>query len=576
MQKLILFLFLFLVFLYSSYSTTWQVGLGKTYTKPSQVSSLAKNGDTVEIDAGTYSGDVCYWGASDLRIIGLGGFAKLQAAGKSYGGKAIWVIGGNNVTVEYIEFSDCTVIDQNGAGIRFEGKNLNVRNCYFHNNDDGIVCGAMAQSSMLIEYTEFAYNGFGDGYSHNLYIGHIDTLIFRFNYTHNAKVGHELKSRANVNIILNNRFSDEADGTASRNIDLPNGGTALIIGNIIEQGPQSQNSNIIGYGLEGLSNTSAHDIYISHNTFVNNLGKGSFIQVQNSTNLVYIYNNILAGAGTVLVGNASSLDSSNNLQNNSISFFKFKDEINYDFNILANSPAIDKGNISRINYGFSLIPFYEYLHPHYKQIRNINCPVDIGAFEFPKASGGILYISGKKSVCDISTLYYYSVQKQDSPIVWNVYGGTIIGDGTLDSVKVQWKEKGIKEIKIIRNALSYCADSVSTFVKIGEPVFTKQNIDICFGDTINKVIIKKDTLIQYKFISYIGCDSTVDISYKVTLPAKYNKFTKINAGDIYQGKKYDSVGTFQIETIFPKSANNGCDSILIDNIKVIFRSGILD
>ena len=68
----------------------------------------------------------------------------------------------------------------------------------------------------MIEHSEFDHNGFGDGYSHNLYIGNIDTLIFRFNYSHHAHVGHELKSRAWVNIIEYNRMSNEADGDASR------------------------------------------------------------------------------------------------------------------------------------------------------------------------------------------------------------------------------------------------------------------------------------------------------------------------------------------------------------------------
>jgi hypothetical protein len=88
----------------------------------------------------------------------------------------------------------------------------------------------------------------------------VDSLIFRFNYSHHAHVGHELKSRAHVNMIAYNRFSNEATGDASRDIDLPNGGQAYLIGNTIQQGMQAQNSNMVGYGLEGLNNPGAAGI----------------------------------------------------------------------------------------------------------------------------------------------------------------------------------------------------------------------------------------------------------------------------------------------------------------------------
>jgi hypothetical protein len=49
-----------------------------------------------------------------LTLRGSGGRAHLQAFGKSAEGKAIWVIKGNNVVVENIEFSDAAVASLNG------------------------------------------------------------------------------------------------------------------------------------------------------------------------------------------------------------------------------------------------------------------------------------------------------------------------------------------------------------------------------------------------------------------------------------------------------------------------------
>ena len=250
-----------------AFATNWLVGSTQTYTMPSQVSTLVDDGDTVSIDVGIYPSDVAHWTANNLLLRGVGGLAHLKSNGLNYGGKAIWVISGNNAIVEWIEFSECTCVDQNGAGIRQEGFNLTVTHCYFHDNEDGILAGTLNPSKIIIEFTEFNHNGYGDGYSHNLYINNIDTLIFQYNYSHHCNIGHELKSRAHVNFILYNRLSNEVTGNASREIDLPNGGTAYLIGNSIEQGANSTNSGIIGYGLEGLTNPNPQEFYLINNWY---------------------------------------------------------------------------------------------------------------------------------------------------------------------------------------------------------------------------------------------------------------------------------------------------------------------
>ena len=62
-----------------SYATLWQVGATRTYTKPSLVSNLVQNGDTVEIDAGVYALDVARWSANNLLLKGVNGMAKLPS-----------------------------------------------------------------------------------------------------------------------------------------------------------------------------------------------------------------------------------------------------------------------------------------------------------------------------------------------------------------------------------------------------------------------------------------------------------------------------------------------------------------
>ncbi|MBK6344293.1 MAG: hypothetical protein IPF41_17410 [Flavobacteriales bacterium] len=114
-------------------AATWTIGPGWSYTMPSQVSALVSDGDTVNIEAGIYHSDVARWQADDLVLRGVGGFAHLESNGLAWGGKAIWVIQGDNTTVEWIEFSECQVPDHDGAGIpAWRELNLTVRHCWFH------------------------------------------------------------------------------------------------------------------------------------------------------------------------------------------------------------------------------------------------------------------------------------------------------------------------------------------------------------------------------------------------------------------------------------------------------------
>jgi hypothetical protein len=93
-------------------------------------------------------------------------FAHLEADGTISQGKAIWVLAGKNIVVENIEFSGAAISpDHNAAGIRAEGRGLIVRDCFFHDNQNGILTAADDSGEILIECSEFARNGFGDGFS---------------------------------------------------------------------------------------------------------------------------------------------------------------------------------------------------------------------------------------------------------------------------------------------------------------------------------------------------------------------------------------------------------------------------
>jgi hypothetical protein len=376
----------FLAWAFQVHATIWHIGSTQTYHVPSAVANLVSDGDIIEIDAETYLGDVSKWFANNLIFKGVGiGRAHLKAEGNYVEGKAIWVIKGKNCRVENIEFSGCKVPDQNGAGIRQEGQNLTLVNCFFHHNEMGILTNNDGVSDYVFEGCEFAENGYGDGYSHNIYVGHVHSLTMLYCYSHDAKVGHLVKSRAERNLLYYNRLTGE-NGDGSYEIDLPNGGFAVLIGNIIEQCTNSQNGGIISFGLEGASNVE-QQIALSHNTILNNRFDGRFLQY-GGTSQVTMRGNQFIGLGTLLQGTGAMLDTTHNLRILNIAAAQLTDLVNYDFRPLAASPCVNAGLADFGTFsGISLAPDMIYVHPlgHSSRITAGLLP-DIGAYELAQAS----------------------------------------------------------------------------------------------------------------------------------------------------------------------------------------------
>lgn len=373
-----------------------QVGPGKPFAAPCAAIAAAAAGDTIQIDSSiTYVGDVCAWTTPNLTLQGVGGArAHIDAGGLNSQGKGIWVISGANTTVENIEFSGATVPDHNGAGIRQQADNLTVRNCYFHDNEEGILTDASLTSTITIEFTEFGFNGFGDGQSNNVYIGNIGTLIFRYNYSHHAKIGHLLKTRAAQNFILYNRLSDEATGTSSYQIDIPNGGLSYVIGNVIEQGPLNDNSTFIAYLEEGTNPGNPNEqLFVINNTFANDASSGTFISPAVGAAPVVIKNNIFSGPGTIT--NQASAVQANNFSGNA----GFVNSAGYDYHLTSGSPAINAGADPGSNATFSLSPIFQYVHPACAEGRTLVGTIDIGAYEFNGGTG----IAPANGTCSTAT-----------------------------------------------------------------------------------------------------------------------------------------------------------------------------
>jgi len=350
-----------------------QVGPGKPYALPSQAAAAAIDGDIIEISPALYARDAAVWRANGLTLRGVGGRPHLKADGASAQGKAIWVIQSDNVTIDNIEFSGARVPDQNGAAIRAEGEKLIIRYCYIHDNEMGILSGR-SNAEILIESSEFS-GSYGD-YNHNIYMGNIRKFTLQFSYIHHASHGHNVKTRAGTNFILYNQIMDEKSGSSSYAIDIPNGGRSYLIGNVIQKGPNAENSSVIAYAAEGATN-EWQELYLVNNTVVSDFGRGLFLNMHVTPTQLLVTNNIFAGAGVAL--NTTTGTHHNLVERDPM----FQSRATYDYRLLPASPAIDAGSDPGIAAGFNLNPQFRYVHPLGHEVRKIIGAPDLGAFEYP-------------------------------------------------------------------------------------------------------------------------------------------------------------------------------------------------
>jgi hypothetical protein len=235
-----------------AHTATLRVGPNQAITHIADAARLAKNGDTVEIMPGEYRGDVAVWDQNDLTIRGIGKRPILIANGKNAESKAIWVIRNGNFRIDNVEFRDARVADRNGAGIRFERGKLQVSNCAFIDNQNGILTANFDDAELSIKNSLFAQAPHHEQWlPHLLYVGRIARFEISGSRFEQGYRGHLIKSRARRSDIRNNHIVDGPDGEASYEIDLPNGGIAHISGNTIGQSAKTQNPVLISYGAEG-------------------------------------------------------------------------------------------------------------------------------------------------------------------------------------------------------------------------------------------------------------------------------------------------------------------------------------
>ena len=349
------------------------VGPNGEFALPSQAARHAQDGDVIEIDAkGQYFNDHVKWKKNNLIIKGVNGRPFIKSSGFIKNGKAIWLIQGDNIRITNFEFSGASVRSKNGAAIRLEGENFYLSDCYMHDNENGILTGWNLESEVFITNCEFANNGYGRGHTHNIYIGRIKKFTLINSYSHDANVGHAVKTRAENNYILYNRIFE---GKASYAIDISIGGKTFVMGNIIYQNSETQNSVLVSYGAEGLKYPNNNLIFV-FNTLLNDRSNGVFLYPKKGAAVV-VANNIFSGKGKAVIGKVLA---KSNVSGAGI--FRAFSAASVKINSKWIAQIKDRSATLVTSDGKTVVPEFQYVNGKLtKRIRTDNAE-DIGAIEF--------------------------------------------------------------------------------------------------------------------------------------------------------------------------------------------------
>jgi hypothetical protein len=278
------------------------------------------------------------------------------ADGRSAEDKAIFVIKGQRVRIENLEFCGARVRDRNGAGLRVEGSPVSIQNCFFADNENGILVGNIETMEIAIESTAFEGNGNAEGSGHNLYVGTVARLWVEGCRFSRARVGHLLKSRARLNTVQYCRLSGE-DGTGSYELEFPNGGQALVLGNLVQQGPASDNQTIVSYGAEGYR-WPVNVLTLAFNTVVNDRAAGGVrLRVVKGADRVLLTNNLWVGEGVLGVDAPVQVRGDRDASRR-----EFANPAAFDYRMRASSRLVGQAGFRGTTGDAGPLPLREYVH----------------------------------------------------------------------------------------------------------------------------------------------------------------------------------------------------------------------
>jgi len=224
------------------------VGPGQSYRTLGAALAAARQGDVIEVIGGTYHESVKI-AHRNVTIRGIDGRPRFDCKGLGLASdKACILLAANDITLENLEISGAELSERsgaNGACIRNEpNMSFTIRKVICHGSQEGILSDG---GSIVIEDSEFYDNGWTDR-THNIYLGgNCTSVTVRNSIFRDARIGHEFKARCRSTTISDSTFHSTH---GSRDIDLPDGGEAMIYRSTITKAAGAQSSEIIGFAAE--------------------------------------------------------------------------------------------------------------------------------------------------------------------------------------------------------------------------------------------------------------------------------------------------------------------------------------
>ncbi|MET1113080.1 MAG: right-handed parallel beta-helix repeat-containing protein [Allosphingosinicella sp.] len=219
------------------------------------VDAIGRGSGTIHIAPGRY-GECAVQEAGRIAFVAEERGAAVFDGGACEG-KATLVLGGKSARVDGLVFTHVRVPDENGAGIRLEGGDLIVAYSRFADGQNGILTANGLPGAISIDHSTFSGLGEGDG-THSLYVGHYGSLRVTNSRFERGAGGHYLKSRAPRVEVLDNSFDDSRGRRTNYLIDLSNGASGRIAGNVFVHGTAKENyGTMISVAPEGAENRSA-------------------------------------------------------------------------------------------------------------------------------------------------------------------------------------------------------------------------------------------------------------------------------------------------------------------------------
>ncbi len=250
----------------------------------------APEGALGQLLPGVHAGQVAVLRQRQLTLQGVSDGAQraeLRADGRHALGKGILVVPGGDIRIQNLVFRGARVPDLNGAGIRFESGRLEVSDCLFSDNQNGILSNNDERAELRLLRCRFEDAPVVQGsLPHLLYVGRIASLYVQDCQFQAGRRGHLLKSRARLNHIIDSRLVDGPQGQASYELEFPNGGTAVLVGNTLGQSAGTQNPSMVDFGAEAgqaRADGREHRLVMVRNTLLNQHAAGGwFVRVRHS------------------------------------------------------------------------------------------------------------------------------------------------------------------------------------------------------------------------------------------------------------------------------------------------------